>query len=72
MSSASHKTAGRLRLLKPRELAHVPTPAPGVRFSDNYLDLRPGEPREIEVRGLTEHTLASLRVLPYAGLSEGS
>lgn len=52
---------------------HVPTPAPGVRFSDNYLDLRPGEPREIEVRGLTADVPASsLRVLPYAGLSEGS
>ena len=47
---------------------HVPTPAPGIRFSDNYLDLRPGEPREIEVWGLTSDvSAASLQVLPYAG-----
>ena len=52
---------------------HVPTPAPGVRFSDNYLDLRPGESRRIEVTGLTTDVPASsLKVLPYAGLSEGS
>ena len=52
---------------------HVPTPAPGVRFSDNYLDLRPGESRQIEVTGLTTDVPASsLKVLPYAGLSEGS
>ena len=31
----------------------VPTPDPGVRFSDNYLDLRDGESAEIAVRGLT-------------------
>jgi beta-mannosidase len=47
---------------------HIPTPAPGVRLSDNYLDLRPGESRQIEVRGLTSvATASSLRVLPYAG-----
>lgn len=47
---------------------HIPTPAPGVRFSDNYLDLRPGEPREIEVRGLTGSVdVSTLKVLPYAG-----
>ena len=47
---------------------HVLTPAPGIRFSDNYLDLRPGEPRQIEVRGLTAEVDASrLTVLPYAG-----
>jgi beta-mannosidase len=47
---------------------HVLTPAPGVRFSDNYLDLRPGEPRQIEARGLTtEVDASSLKVLPYAG-----
>ncbi|HET9561981.1 MAG TPA: beta-mannosidase [Propionibacteriaceae bacterium] len=33
----------------------IPTPAPEVRFSDNYLDLRDGELAEIAVRGLTEH-----------------
>ncbi|HET7724358.1 MAG TPA: glycoside hydrolase family 2 protein [Propionibacteriaceae bacterium] len=48
---------------------HVPTPVPGLRFSDNYLDLRPGEPRRIEVRGLTGAVDASsLVVLPYAGI----
>jgi beta-mannosidase len=47
---------------------HAPTPTPGVRFSDNYLDLRPGEPREIQVRGLTAAAdISSLKVLPYAG-----
>lgn len=47
---------------------HAPTPAPGIRLSDNYLDLRPGEPREIEVWGLTaEVPASSLTVLPYAG-----
>ncbi len=48
---------------------HIPTPAPGVRLSDNYLDLRPGEPRQIEARGLTPVLTASdLVVLPYAGI----
>jgi beta-mannosidase len=32
----------------------IPTPAPQVRFSDNYLDLRDGELAEIAVRGLTD------------------
>jgi beta-mannosidase len=31
---------------------HVLTPAPGVTFSDNYVDLRAGERTVIEVRGL--------------------
>ena len=31
---------------------HLLTPAPGVRFSDNYLDLRPGDIARIEVSGL--------------------
>ena len=32
----------------------IPTPAPQVRFSDNYLDLRDGDLAEITVRGLTD------------------
>ena len=32
----------------------IPTPAPHVRFSDNYLDLRDGDLAEIAVRGITE------------------
>jgi beta-mannosidase len=32
----------------------ISTPAPQVRFSDNYLDLRDGELAEIAVRGLTD------------------
>ena len=48
---------------------HVPSPAPGIRFSDNYLDLRPGEPRQIHVRGLTPAIdPTSLVVKPYAGI----
>jgi beta-mannosidase len=31
---------------------HLLTPAPGVRFSDNYLDLRPGDVARIGVTGL--------------------
>jgi hypothetical protein len=33
----------------------IRTPAPQVRFSDNYLDLRDDDTAEIAVRGLTEH-----------------
>ena len=33
---------------------HVLTPAPGVRFSDNYVDLRAGETVSIEVAGLPD------------------
>jgi beta-mannosidase len=52
---------------------HVLTPDPGVRFTDNYLDLRPGHVRRIGVSGLAADLPASsLSVLPYAGLSEGS
>ena len=31
---------------------HLPTPSPGVRFSDNYVDLRAGDTVMIEVEGL--------------------
>ena len=42
-------------------------------LQDIDLDLRPGESRRIEVTGLTTDVPASsLKVLPYAGLSEGS
>ena len=47
---------------------HIPSPTPGLRFSDNYVDLRPGEPKQITVRGLRPGTdVSMLRVLPYAG-----
>ncbi|WP_051792547.1 glycoside hydrolase family 2 protein [Amycolatopsis jejuensis] len=32
--------------------AHALSPAPGTRFSDNYLDLRPGQHATIDVTGL--------------------
>ncbi|HEY2697604.1 MAG TPA: glycoside hydrolase family 2 protein, partial [Pseudonocardiaceae bacterium] len=35
-------------------LTRILTPAPGVRFSANYLDLRDGETRQITVTGLPE------------------
>jgi beta-mannosidase len=34
--------------------ARIASPAPGVRFDDNYLDLRPGERRVIEISGLPD------------------
>lgn len=33
-------------------LAHLPSPAPGMRFSDNYLDIPDGGEVRIEVSGL--------------------
>jgi beta-mannosidase len=32
----------------------VASPAPGVRFDDNYIDMRPGERRTLQVTGLPE------------------
>ncbi|HEU5486130.1 MAG TPA: glycoside hydrolase family 2 protein, partial [Microlunatus sp.] len=47
---------------------HVLTPTPGVRFSDNFLDLRDGDAAVIEVTGLpAEFDLAELEVRGYAG-----
>lgn len=47
---------------------HIPSPAPGVRFSDNYLDLRAGDAVRIEVSGLPEgFDVQTLEVRPYAG-----
>lgn len=50
-------------------LVHVLTPAPGVRFGDNYLDLRAGDTAVIEVSGLPDgFDPATLVVRTYAGL----
>jgi beta-mannosidase len=47
--------------------AHVLSPAPGVRFSDNYLDLRDGQSVRIRVDGLPDgFDPADLRVATYA------
>jgi beta-mannosidase len=47
-------------------LTRILTPAPGVRFSANYLDLRDGETRQIIVTGLPEHfDPANLLVTSY-------
>ncbi|MFG1920528.1 glycoside hydrolase family 2 protein [Cryptosporangium sp. NPDC048952] len=35
---------------------HVLTPNPGVRFSDNYVDLRDGDSVMIDVTGLDIHS----------------
>jgi beta-mannosidase len=46
-------------------LTRVMSSAPGARFSQNYLDLRPGDERRIEVTGLTDD--AVLTVASYGG-----
>ena len=47
---------------------HVPSPYPGVRFSDNYLDLAPGGGATIAVAGLRAgFTAADLVVRGFAG-----
>ncbi|MEV6981099.1 glycoside hydrolase family 2 protein [Sphaerisporangium sp. NPDC051017] len=52
---------------------HLPTPAPGVRFSDNYVDLRAGTSRRIHVTGLPSGFGADdLRVETYAGMPNRS
>jgi beta-mannosidase len=49
-------------------LVHIPSPMPGVRFSDNYLDLRAGDTARIQVSGLPAgFDLQQLAVHPYAG-----
>jgi beta-mannosidase len=48
--------------------ARIESPAPGVRFSDNYLDLPDGESRTIHVSGLPDgFDPAALMVRAYAG-----
>lgn len=47
---------------------HVPSPVPGLRFTDNYLDLRDGDQARIEVSGLPlNFDLSRLEVRGYAG-----
>lgn len=47
---------------------HVETPEPGVRFSDNYLDLRDGDTVEVTVSGLPDgFDVKRLEVRGYAG-----
>lgn len=49
-------------------LVHIDSPAPGVRFSDNYFDLRDGETRTITVRGLSADTdVQAFAASPYIG-----
>jgi beta-mannosidase len=49
-------------------LVRVLSPAPGVRFSDNYFDLRTGESATIEVSGLPDGFDAQqLQIAVYAG-----
>ncbi|REF00780.1 beta-mannosidase [Thermomonospora umbrina] len=53
-------------------LARVLTPAPGITFDRNYLDLRDGDRAEITVRGLPDgFDPATLRVAAYGGGSCG-
>lgn len=47
---------------------HLPSPVPGLRFTDNYLDLRDGDRARIEVSGLPSNfDLGQLKVVGYAG-----
>lgn len=49
-------------------LVRIPSPAPGVRFSDNYLDVAPGRPARIVVTGLPAgFDPHELQVRAYAG-----
>ncbi|MGP6178569.1 glycoside hydrolase family 2 protein [Microbacterium sp. A196] len=50
-------------------LVRIPSPAPGVRFSDNYFDVAPGRLAHIEVTGLpAEFDPHELQVHAYAGV----
>ena len=52
---------------------HLLTPAPGVRFSDNYLDLRPGDVARIDVTGLPAgFDPRELQVASCRGLRSGN
>jgi beta-mannosidase len=49
-------------------LVHILSPVPGVRFSDNYFDLRDGETTTITVVGLPDgFPVQELEVRGYAG-----
>lgn len=57
-----------LRLQSPTFVyaAHVPTTVPGIRFNDNYVDLRPGRPVTITVSGLpSDFDPTALHARPY-------
>ena len=54
LRTSADRTVVRVRASGFNYFVRIPTPAPQVRFSDNYLDLRDGEVAEIAVRGLTE------------------
>ena len=56
LRTSADRTVVRVRASGFNYFVRIPTPAPQVRFSDNYLDLRDGEVAEIAVRGLTEDT----------------
>ena len=56
LRTSADRTVVRVRASGFNYFVRIPTPAPQVRFSDNYLDLRDGEVAEIVVRGLTEDT----------------
>ncbi|HEY6738537.1 MAG TPA: glycoside hydrolase family 2 protein, partial [Actinopolymorphaceae bacterium] len=69
---ATAGTGGRATLtIKARGHAyfvHVCTPEPGVRFSDNYFDLRDGDAAQVTVSGLPEgFDPKRLEVKGYAG-----
>lgn len=52
-------------------LVRIPSPAPGVRFSDNYLDVAAGRPVRIEVTGLPDgFDPMDLQVASYAGSAD--
>lgn len=52
---------------------HALTPAPGVRFADNYVDLRAGDTAVLAVTGLPDgFDPADLVVRPYAGAPAGT
>jgi len=52
--SSANRAAVRVRARGFKYFVRIRTPAPQVRFSDNYLDLRDGDIAEITVLGLTE------------------
>ena len=56
LRTSADRTVVRVRASGFNYFVRIPTPAPQVRFSDNYLDLRDGEVAEIVVRGLMEDT----------------
>jgi hypothetical protein len=59
----------RVRATGFKYFVRIRTPAPKVRFSDNYLDLRDGDIAEIAVRGLTED-VGDEQLRPVSGLAQ--